>query len=158
MEVPMKGFRLLGFALFLSSGVAFTNAVLADDNCADVENGLRKEWAVVVVGDCRHPSPEPSLLDWLGAIADGLAQCRKVAEAGGLGLNWLSGNCRVGACWGSRPVANWLGGPAQGKPTTPLPDTYVGYCASDKAPTPLAPAAISEQEKKVDNVLARLRK
>jgi hypothetical protein len=158
MEVAMRISKQFARASLLLPGVAFANIALADDNCADVKSALMKDPAVVVVGDnCQHLGPGPVLLD-LGANVDGLAQCGKVADKGGLPGNAFI-NCAWGnACWGSRAVANWDGGPGQVKPTTPKPDTYVGYCASDKASAPVDPAKVGALKKQIEEMKIQLKK
>jgi hypothetical protein len=154
----MKISKQFAYGSVLLVSISFAGTSLADDNCADVRNGLMKEWALVVVGDnCQHLAPGPLGFD-PGATLDGLLQCGKVAESGGSTANPFGQSCIFGnACWGARPVANWDGGPGQGKPTTPKADTYVGYCASDKVANP-DPAKIGALKKQIEEGQSTLKK
>jgi hypothetical protein len=147
------------FASLLAVSIGFANAAFAGDDCADVKSNLMKEWAVVVVGDnCQHLAPGPVLLD-PGANTDGFFQCGKLADSGGVAYNALLPNCLFGnACYGSRAVANWDGGPSEGKPTVPKADTYVGFCVSDKVTTANDAPKVSSLKKLIDDVKGRLKK
>lgn len=134
----MKVSRLLGFALFLSSSIAFTNAALADDNCKQVIDGLKAQYAtppfVLEIGSC----PNFNLTPDVGMI-DARVQCVRVGEQGA----WGFPDVRVVSNW-------WL---FQHWPT------YLGYCVGYKGtPPPMDPATADAMRKQLDELRGQLKR
>jgi hypothetical protein len=137
----MKVSRLLGFALLLSSSIAFGNAALADDNCEDQKNSLKRQWAngIVRFGSCYRAAPHLADFDgWWN-------HCFEVVAAGG-----------VNPKAGHRAVAAWI--VMFDGQIVHLSDsaTYLGYCAANKAPSPVDPAKAEAFKKQLEELRGKL--
>jgi hypothetical protein len=139
-EVHMKVSRLLGFALFLSSSIAFTQAAPADDNCQHEKDGLKAQYPtppyVVVTGSCHWLRPEAAD-NWAKAV-----DCPMVLGQGAVPFDP-----------GHRTVVNWL-------PGLPFPHwaSYLDYCVGYKGPALASdPAKAEALRKQIEDLRSKLK-